>query len=269
MIDIGYCSGTGFHRGWHIRCAGHIFAAPGRRIHRPAGREDWLLFYVAAGSETFFLPQGEQTARPGDLILFAPGEPQCHECRSTGTAEFYYVHFYPEAAPDLPLGSGRLYRRPGGRALDGYFQHMIRELQQDLPYCHQMAVSRLEELFFLLRREQEATAPGRDPAEEPVRRMIHEINRTWREPLGLEDYAARAGLSKYHFARRFREATGMSPIRYRNRLRLRWAAERLEESDQPISALALEAGFESSQYFSDAFKRAYGLSPADYRRAKR
>ena len=86
MIDIGYYNGTDSHHGLRLRCAGHIFAAPGRRIDRPAGREDWLLFYVAAGSETFFLPQGEQTAEAGDLILFAPGEPQRHVCRSTGTA---------------------------------------------------------------------------------------------------------------------------------------------------------------------------------------
>ena len=65
MIDIGYYNGTDSYHGLRLRCAGHIFAAPGRRIDRPAGREDWLLFYVAAGSETFFLPQGEQTAEAG------------------------------------------------------------------------------------------------------------------------------------------------------------------------------------------------------------
>lgn len=270
MIDIGYYNGTDSHHGLRLRCAGHIFAAPGRRIDRPAGREDWLLFYVAAGSETFFLPQGEQTAEAGDLILFAPGEPQRHVCRSTGTAEFYYVHFYPEPAASLPpIPSSTVCRRARGRDLSGHFQHMIRELQQDRPYCHEIAVSRLEELFFLLHREQEGAGADRDPAREPVRRMIHEINRTWREPLTLEDYAARAGLSKYHFSRCFRAVTGMSPIRYRNRLRLRWAAQLLEETDEPIAALAAQAGFESSRYFSDAFKAAYGCAPAEYRKGKR
>ena len=269
MIDIGYGSEAGFHHGLRVRCAGHIFAAPGRRIERPAGREDWLLFYVADGSETFFLPEGEQTAEAGDLILFAPGQPQRHVCRSAGTSEFYYVHFYPEAGAEPPLATATVLRRAGGRELSGLFQYMIRELQQARPYCHEITAVRLGELFFLLRREQEAAGPRQQTADEPIRRVIHEINRTWREPRRLEDYAALAGLSKYHFSRRFRAVTGMSPIRYRNRLRLRWAAELLEETGEPVAALAVQAGFESSRYFSDAFREVYGLSPAEYRKRRK
>ena len=45
-----------------VRSAGHIFARQGRRISRPAGREDWLLFYVAKGSERFFFAREELAA---------------------------------------------------------------------------------------------------------------------------------------------------------------------------------------------------------------
>lgn len=272
MIDIGYFSGPDLVRGLGVRTAGHIFARAGRRIDRPAGRQDWLLFYVTAGSETFFLPEGTRTAEPGDLVLFAPGQPQQHVCRHRGTAEFYYVHFVAEgdaaARLEFPATSA-LIRRPGGRSLAGLFQQILEELQQARPYCHELAAGLLEQIFLHLRRDRAEQTGAAGALPDRMSRILHEIHKTWREPLTLEQYAARFSLSKYHFSRMFREATGMSPIRYRNRLRLRWAAEMLEETGDPVADIAAESGFDSARSFSEAFRAAYGQSPSEYRKSRR
>ena len=93
MIDNGYWEKEEFSDGIKIVSAGHIFAKKGRKIERPNGRRDWLIFYVASGSESFFFNGVKKTAHPGSFVIFKPGEEQIHICEHEGVSEFYYVHF--------------------------------------------------------------------------------------------------------------------------------------------------------------------------------
>ena len=77
MIYNAYADGDKQVSGIEIVSCGHIFAKPGREIYRPDGRNDWLFFYVARESETFFL-EGKETALPGSFIIYAPHEKQHH-----------------------------------------------------------------------------------------------------------------------------------------------------------------------------------------------
>jgi len=89
-----------------------------------------------------------------------------------------------------------------------------------------------------------------------------------REPLGLEDLAAEAGLSPWHFLRVFRASLGVTPHQYLIRARLRHAA-RLLVTDLPITSVAYEIGFGDLSNFVRTFHRAAGVSPRGFRRASR
>ena len=56
MIFNAYAAPNKDTLGLSVKSVGHIFAPKGRKILRPMCREDWLLFYVAAGGERFFSP---------------------------------------------------------------------------------------------------------------------------------------------------------------------------------------------------------------------
>ena len=86
------------------------------------------------------------------------------------------------------------------------------------------------------------------------------------ENLALDDYARELCLSKYHLSHIFKKYTGLSPIAYRNRLRLRYAKGMLEKTDMPIAEIAENVGFAGQQYFCEAFKEGFGLSPSEYRK---
>src|SRR3546814_13050646 len=77
--------------------------------------------------------------------------------------------------------------------------------------------------------------------------------------------AARSGLPERSFDRRFRKATGMSPLAYVHTLRLEEAKQQLEATRLPIEAVAAECGYEAAGYFSRLFTRRVGLTPANYR----
>jgi AraC family transcriptional regulator len=88
-------------------------------------------------------------------------------------------------------------------------------------------------------------------------------------PLSTERLAGVARLSVYAFHRAFRAAFGETPAAYVRRLRLERAAWRLQLHGDSILAIALDCGFGDHETFSRAFRRHYGLSPRDWRRAGR
>jgi len=88
------------------------------------------------------------------------------------------------------------------------------------------------------------------------------------EDFDLEQLAAQARLSKFHFHRLFKAATGMSPGKYQLNARMNEARRRLRETRQSVVAVALDLGFSSPSHFAQVFRRETGLTPSDYRRQR-
>jgi AraC family transcriptional regulator len=81
----------------------------------------------------------------------------------------------------------------------------------------------------------------------------------------LDELAAIANLSRFHFHRVYSAMVGESVIETAQRARLARAALRLAASDAEITDIALDAGYESAQTFARAFRRETGSSPSDFR----
>ncbi len=78
--------------------------------------------------------------------------------------------------------------------------------------------------------------------------------------------ARRSGLPKRTFDRRFKAATGYSPLAYVQALRVEEAKHLLETGNQPIEAIAEEVGYADLASFRRLFRRLSGISPGEYRR---
>jgi AraC-like DNA-binding protein len=85
------------------------------------------------------------------------------------------------------------------------------------------------------------------------------------EPLGVEDLAEAAGLSRAHFSREFRRAFGESPHAYLLTRRLERAATLLRTTDNPVAEICLAVGLQGIGSFTTSFKRTYGMTPTAYR----
>lgn len=88
-------------------------------------------------------------------------------------------------------------------------------------------------------------------------------------PVTLEDAAAFAGFSPYHFLRLFRRVTGATPHQYLLQCRLKRAAALLAEPGRSITDIAYDVGFGDLSNFVRSFRRAAGLSPRAFRNASR
>jgi AraC-like DNA-binding protein len=85
------------------------------------------------------------------------------------------------------------------------------------------------------------------------------------DPLGVEDMAAAAGLSRAHFSREFRRTFGVSPHEYLLTRRLERAATLLRNTDRSVADVCFSVGLQSLGSFTSSFTRTYGVSPTAYR----
>ena len=87
-------------------------------------------------------------------------------------------------------------------------------------------------------------------------------------PWALEELAREIGLSRTVLSERFRHFLGEPPMTYLTRWRLQLGARALTATSHSVAEIASDVGYESEASFNRAFKRAYGLPPAAYRRDK-
>lgn len=108
------------------------------------------------------------------------------------------------------------------------------------------------------------------PEVDELRRRLHDVQATiaarCTETLTLDELAAVAGMSRYHFVRAFNRAVGMTPHAWQIDLRIR-RARRLLDQGVPLADAALQLGFADQSHFQRAFKQRVAATPGEYRRA--
>ena len=102
-----------------------------------------------------------------------------------------------------------------------------------------------------------------------ILRVLVHIQQHLDEPLRLDDLAAIACFSSFHFHRVFRGMVGESVNEYIRRLRLERAAAQLKVGKEPVTQIALDAGYSSHEAFTRAFNAWFGTSPSGFRALRR
>lgn len=99
-----------------------------------------------------------------------------------------------------------------------------------------------------------------------LRRARDLMDARYADPLDLDDLAAAAGFSRYHFAREFRAAFGETPRGYLSRRRVERAKALLAGANLTVTEICMVVGFSSLGSFSRRFTELVGCPPTEYRR---
>lgn len=242
------------------------------------------LYYVEKGACRFFIDNDLYDLHEGDFLLIPPRTPHYTrylfgECRRTC---LFFREEDPEAAVREgfpPLQRGESAARAGaaiftmplsyrGRT-EAHMRRMTTELQIQDEKSEWMLHFLLQELLLLCGRH--CSFPEKTPAnihtsDRQILAAARFMTEHFREPVTAGMIADAAGFSPNYFSRRFREATGMRVHEYLSLLRLENAAMELLSTQDRITEIALRNGFSDSNYFKDAFRKMYGVSPREYRK---
>lgn len=106
------------------------------------------------------------------------------------------------------------------------------------------------------------------PVDRRLRLAIEFMHDNYGRELALEEIAAAAFVSEFHFARLFKQIMGVTPHFYLANLRLEQARKLLLETDLPISEIAATVGYQSQSHFTRVFKSITGLTPRIFRQGR-
>jgi AraC family transcriptional regulator len=102
-----------------------------------------------------------------------------------------------------------------------------------------------------------------------IKRVADRIESDLEQPLTLEELAAEAHLSPYHFARSFKRSTGLAPHRYVLARKIEHAKNQLLATKRPFAEIAASVGFENLHHFRRQFGAQFGVLPGSLRDATR
>lgn len=233
---------------------------------------------------------GRESWPIGTGDVFVIGGPRAHEYRDMQKLRLVNILFRPENLRldlwDLPTLPGyhalftiepamRRQRKFNSRLrldpkelgiVTGHVEALEHELQTRTPgFAFTANTTFLQIVVFLSR----CYSRSRSPDARAVLRIasaISHLEAHFDEPLDLDALAKRAHMSKRSFLRTFQSAVGSAPIGYLIKLRLSHAATLLRRTEEDITSAAFKSGFNDSNYFARQFRKAFGVSPRDYRK---
>jgi len=122
----------------------------------------------------------------------------------------------------------------------------------------------LDTLLYLCRHYSSPRQEGlpNSPSLEHVRSAMGYMKANFSQKLTVDDIAANAGLSKFHFLREFKRYTGRTPNHYLNAIRCEHARNLLESGNYSVKEVAFLCGFSNNSYFGNVFRQYTGCLPS-------
>lgn len=255
---------------------GHYVAARGHQAERRQHTDHLLIFcHQGRGSYQVMTPQGPIAGElnAGQLLLLPAGCAHRYRADSRDPWSIYWVHFSGHVANESMdfLGLSSSATEPARFVLTlRAWQSLLPSVTTLLNLQHQrwqrhnavFAASVFQQLLAQVPQlaDQAQHHQGFDLL--ALERFMQDNSH---RDLDLEDLAAVAGLSRYHFAKKFKAVTGTSPMRYFSELKIKLACRQLDTSTATVRSIAQSLGFDDPYYFSRLFKKVMGVAPSDYR----
>lgn len=245
--------------GFYSRAADHFME---RDSHN-----DSLLLCCLEGRA--FLEVGDSTyhIKKGDLLILPSGLNHKYWSDNDDPWSVYWVHFDGNKADDFILNLNRPDNSPVWAL--GLKSRVIADfliLLETRNRAYQLdsflyASSVLRQMLSFLGQIAMDPDQARLNIDEVHVYMQKEIN----QQLDLDELASHFNMSRFHFAKIFRELSGTSPISYFISLKMKQACHILDTSNQSIGEISDELGYSDAYYFSRIFKQKTGYSPKNYR----
>lgn len=238
---------------------------------------------ILSGDRKVLTPLGTYSTRAGDVAMMPPYVYHRTMAASKQPYERVMIKFSQEVAETFREKAGaqildELYERrvckfteESEEKVRRLFFEIVEEFAKERPYREFLIQGMLYRLLLLVWEEM---LPGevewhRAALTPPVMDAICYMEQTYAKDPSLAETAGKINFSAAYFSRLFHAQTGKSYSDYLDVIKLRNASVLLVQTEESVMEIAQETGYCHGNYFSEKFKRAYGMTPREYRKSFR
>ena len=246
-----------YERSWHSSPHTHSFSE---------------LFYITGGRGYFMVRGQKCPVARGHLLIVNPlvehgefsSDAQPLEYTVLGVEGLQFTPAADTRSDDLPVVHIAQAAAPIGYCMDT----LRDEIQFPKPGQEAVCQNLLNIIILMILRQQElhVSISAFNNVSGECLAIKEYINTHFKEPLTLDDLAQEAHQNKYYIAHTFKDAFGISPIKYLMERRVEESKLLLKETDFSIGRIASVIGFSSSSHYSQAFRRIADMTPNEYRK---
>ena len=262
---------------YHIENAGRSFQIP---VH---WHDELEIIYVKSGCLTVSISGESYIGNAGDVFVVSPGNLHLMGAQ-TGTVDYFtflfplkYISFRTDDMLNdkllEPLNSGQLMISPRvkGTAKELCEQliaiYVAKNNESESKITAQIKTKIILLQFILEMWKQgfviENDTSGRNTVE---KEMVSYVQQNFTGKISLKEFGEQFHLSEKYISRYFKEHFHIALSQYVTYLRLEHAKQLLQDTDIPITEVAMQSGYQNVSYFIRSFKKAYGVSPLKYKK---
>lgn len=238
----------------------------------------WELSLIVEGEGTRTIGTQTDPFHPGDVVLVPPNLPHQWQFADNGQLiENMTLMFAPSflrttamAFPEMETALTRLSELAGALAFTGKTRERLAEGLRQMPaQSEAMRVATLLRMLILIAETDERRSAGSRATETDAehRRKQVEIFVTcnYKCNITIDDVAQHVGMNRSALCTFFHRQTGKTIIGYLNEVRLGMDCHLLRRSTHSIQQICYESGFNDVPHFCRTFKKAFGLTPKEFR----
>lgn len=239
------------------------------------------IFYLKTGNCIYSVNGSLYHLSAGDVFIVAPGEPHCTRYEGAVPCERTIVYCMPEMIPGtywqrypdmkkkLSQSGKVVLVKKGQRRMEELLDRMLEENSIPDEYSREFLQLQMMTLLLSIQRDgifvYEKIRHDNSISSD-IEEALRYIAQNFALPITLDEVAEQVSLTPTYFSRKFKKFTGTTFKEYMNHIRIRQAKQMLLTTDDTITQIALNCGFNSSNYFKDCFRQRNGVSPSVFRK---
>lgn len=229
---------------------------------RKNGRSDYQIIYIDKGTGNFIIDGKSKSFSAGTVILYRPFERQEYVFDAGST--YYWIHFSGTIVENL-LKELKIENTFFSTGESFSFIEIFEKMRKDSTIIDEATTELLSSntIYFLSLVSRKIHTTNNI-----IYTVIEKMHTDFQNRLTNSDYAKICGVSEYHFIKKFKKETGLTPLQYKTKILVSKAIELLETTNLNISEISRTLGFADSLYFSRVFKKETGVSPKKYINSK-
>lgn len=240
------------------------------------------IFYLKSGSCVYTVNNNLHHLSAGEMFIVRPGDTHATHYEGLVPCEriviycdleqlpTYVYERHPEIIDSFSHSGKVILLKKGLPQLESLLAQMLEENNIPDEYSYDLLSLQTMELLLTVQRNgifvYEQMKPFSDLSiSTDIENALRYVAQNFSMTITLEEVAEEINLSPTYLSKKFKKVTGLTFKEYVNYIRIRQACQMLITTDDNITKIAVNCGFNSSNYFKDCFRRIIGISPRAFR----